>query len=373
MIRRMRRHAQGFSLLEMAVALMVMGSLTAGVLGVMTLTTQRSNYNEAAAVIQRAEQALLSFVEENWRLPCPDTSRGSDFIDLGVGLENCGAEAVGQLPFRTLGLSEPVLDPWRRPLAYAVDTRFTSATAAQEYRYRLCQALQQRSRTVNQNYLHSLQGGTTSTNLAYALVSGGGRDASGDGSRIDQLLEFGNTYQLRIDDYQGAGVSGDQYTAVSLYALAGRLRCPGEMVAVNSLENEVIAARLTRQNLALSVDIAQGNIDGVSRQITLASLQIVQGSVGVASAAASLINAIGQGLVGNVPALISAGAAVASAAAAVVAIVAAAIDLDEAINAIPDMEERLEILESYLADALRVCEGARALVIELKGSSQSCE
>jgi len=371
---RLWRRQQAFSLIELAIALAVLGSLTAGVLGIVSLTSERNRYNEAAVSLARVEQALLSFVEENWRLPCPDTS-GTE-TNAGNGIENCAAGGVGRggVPYRTLGLTQAPLDPWQRPMAYAVDRRFTTLPGPQ-YRYEFCQRLRAASASLDDSFLHSqpLGIGGTRRNLAYVLLSGGGRDASGDGSRIDQLQSStSGTDVLLIDDYRDEGVTGDRYVTASLFALAGQLRCPGILMAVNATENEVIAAALTYRNIELSVDIAQGNIDAVGRQITTAALQLVNATATVAAAAATAINAVGQGLVGNAAALASFGGAVVGAAAALASAVAAAIDIAEAIEDKAAMEARLLILQSYLNDVSRVCEAGRVSVDAAKDGVSAC-
>jgi len=370
----LRRRQSAFSLIEMAIALAVLGSLTAGVLGVVSLTSERGRYTDAAASLARVERALITFVEENWRLPCPDTT-GTE-TSPGSGGENCLAgDTLGQVPYRTLGLAEPPLDPWQRPMFYAVDRRLTTATLAQSYRYELCQRVRGLSAGTDTAFLHTTTDGAVAGgthNLAYVLLSGGGSDATESGSRIDQLQAVGSTYRLLIDDFSGPGITGDRYVSSSLFAFAGRLRCPGTLVAANALENEVIAAALTYRNIQLSVDIAQGNIDGVSRQIASASLQIINGVAGVAAAAATAINAAGQGLLGNAAALASFGGAVAGAAAAVASITAAAIQLDEAISSISDMEARKALLATYLNDVERLCSGSILTLDQAKDEVSPC-
>lgn len=368
----MKRWMTGFTLVELAVAIAITGALSAGVLGVVSLSTQRANHVEAERTIHKVEDALITYARANGRLPCPDTTGTETAI--GDGLQNCASpEASGQLPYRTIGLPNPPLDPWQRPLVYAVDTRLM-LNPGHEYRYDFCQSLRANAEAgVSDTHLHSFQSGTARENLAYVLLSGGYRDTSDNESRIDQLQPYFNTRRFNVDDYGDQGVSDDQYAFASLYGFSSTLRCPGELVSTNAIENEIIAARLTLANLQLSVDTAQGNIDGVARQITMAGVQILIGSVNVAAAAASLINAIGMDLSGGGGSLsAAAAAAVAGAAAGVAAITAAAIDIDDAVSMKQQMEDRLQVLETFQQDAWNLCEGARLEVVSIKGDSESC-
>lgn len=367
-----RRRQTGLSLIEMAVVLAVFGTLTVGALGITSLTSERNRFNEAAQTLDRLERALVAYVETNWRLPCPDTS-GTD-TNPGDGVENCSANRTdGQFPYRTLGLAEAPLDPWSRPLVYAVDRRLTTATSAQQYRYELCQRLRLNSGLFVNTELHSTIDDLTGDrrNLAYVLLSGGGRDRRGNGSRIDQLITVGGTRALHVDDQRTATSSDDRYLASSLFALSGRLRCGGALVSVNATENEIIAARLTHANIGLSADNAQSQINGVSRQITMGALQIVNSTASVATAAATAIAAVGQMLLGNAGAASFAGA-VAGAAAAVSALVAAAIAIDDARNDRTAMQARLVTLKTYTNDIERLCTGARTTVTEAKNQASEC-
>jgi prepilin-type N-terminal cleavage/methylation domain-containing protein len=369
----MTRTQQGLTLVEMAVALAVFGALAVGVLGITSLTSERNRFNESAESLDRLERALIAYVETNWRLPCPDIS-GTE-TNPGNGVESCASPATqGQIPFRTLGLSEPPLDPWRRPFVYAVDRRLTTVAPAQQYRYEFCQRLRINSGDFQVSQLHTLPESLSGTqrNLAYVMLTGGGRDLSGNGSRIDQLVPVGATRALRVDDQQPGSISDDRYLASSLFVLSGRLRCGGALVSVNATENEIIAARLSHRNIQLSVDNAQSNIDGVSRQITSGALQIVNATAGVAAAAATAINAVGQGLVGNGAALASFGGAVVGAAAAVSSLVSAAIAIDGARASKAAMEARLSLLSTYTNDIERLCAGAETAVTAAKHNVSAC-
>ncbi|MBF0445648.1 MAG: hypothetical protein HQL68_08655 [Magnetococcales bacterium] len=114
----------GFTLAQMAVVI-----LLTGILMNMSITTMRAiNENTAVKVTKKRleiiEQALVSFMTRNSRLPCPDTD-----LTANDGLENPGtaplvcSDEVGLIPFHTLGLQQDIaLDGWDNFFTYRIDS-----------------------------------------------------------------------------------------------------------------------------------------------------------------------------------------------------------------------------------------------------------
>lgn len=96
-----RAHSGGFSLIEFAVALVIVGAL--GLLVWQFLPRLKSLPAMArltGTTLEQAETALNGFILANGRLPCPDATAAN------TGNEDCAAGAsMGWLPVRTLGLS----------------------------------------------------------------------------------------------------------------------------------------------------------------------------------------------------------------------------------------------------------------------------
>lgn len=98
----------GFSLVELAVVVGVLGLLTVTALSSFDNLGQARRHNTARAHAETARQALYAFALRNKRLPCPDLSSNGD-----TGFEgsngSCTANAnVGWLPYASLGLDVPV-------------------------------------------------------------------------------------------------------------------------------------------------------------------------------------------------------------------------------------------------------------------------
>lgn len=107
----------GFTLIELALSLLVLGLIAALILALLPQLTDRMRLDETGVETDLVDEAVVGFALANNRLPCPDTN--DDGLEGGAG--GCEpADEVGRLPFRDLGLPGPALDEARLPLRYAV-------------------------------------------------------------------------------------------------------------------------------------------------------------------------------------------------------------------------------------------------------------
>lgn len=116
----------GFTLVELAVVIVIIGVLLGVVLTPLATRIQMQQVRDQQRGIDDIRDALLGFAQARGRLPCPDTDNPPD------GLENnsppCGSGPdvlEGVLPWRTLGV--PAADRWGRRFRYAVTLEFTNA------------------------------------------------------------------------------------------------------------------------------------------------------------------------------------------------------------------------------------------------------
>lgn len=112
--------SRGFTLVELAIVLFIVGLLLAGLLTPLATRMEQEERRRTEAMLEEIREALYGFAVTWRRLPCPD-------ID-GDGEEDppdgpCTA-AEGTLPWVTLGVSE--LDAWGRRFTYRVDTAFAA-------------------------------------------------------------------------------------------------------------------------------------------------------------------------------------------------------------------------------------------------------
>jgi prepilin-type N-terminal cleavage/methylation domain-containing protein len=119
----------GFSLVEMAVVVVIMGIMMALGLKTLRATQESAAWSETKAKQDRIKTALVSFLRTNGRLPCPDTAATPTGIETSAGCST-PATGYGVLPWATLGLGrEAAVDGWQNFYTYRVATNNTSAAA----------------------------------------------------------------------------------------------------------------------------------------------------------------------------------------------------------------------------------------------------
>jgi prepilin-type N-terminal cleavage/methylation domain-containing protein len=108
------RSNRGFTLLELAVVLVIIGTMLTLGIAAFNAQTTTSAYARTKARMEAVRDALVFFLARSGRLPCPD----EDFD----GEEDDCNPLHGTLPFRTLGLSrDAVFDGWEHYIYYRVD------------------------------------------------------------------------------------------------------------------------------------------------------------------------------------------------------------------------------------------------------------
>lgn len=116
MNKRYIRKQEGFTLVEIAIVMLIFGLIIGGIMGPLKTQLENIDRKDAEKLIEDTKEAMIGFAIRMDRLPCPDTT--------GDGQEDSCANDNGTVPWATLGVSPQ--DPWNRPLTYHVDTSFTS-------------------------------------------------------------------------------------------------------------------------------------------------------------------------------------------------------------------------------------------------------
>lgn len=112
----------GFTLVEMAIVLLIVGLLLGGLLPTISSQVEQRRVNETRRLMDEIQQALVGYAVIYKRLPCPAQPT------IATGSANAGVMDCtitnGVVPWATLGISET--DAWGRRFTYTVTNSFST-------------------------------------------------------------------------------------------------------------------------------------------------------------------------------------------------------------------------------------------------------
>jgi len=163
-----RHNQQGFTLIEIAVVLVIIGLLAGGGVSLMRVLTERKARNEALSYLKDTQFALIGYAERTGRLPWADND--------GDGTENSGVNN-GTLPYYTLQVAPR--DTYKRVLRYALNPNLGTSRSLS------CSAL--RAGLTGTPLVVDADGATALFPVAAIIVSAGSMDSDRDGNVFDRL------------------------------------------------------------------------------------------------------------------------------------------------------------------------------------------
>ncbi len=227
-------HQGGFTLIEVAVVLVVIGVMAGGGVSLIRVLTEKKARNETAEYLAQARASLLSYSSINGVLPYASSDLDGS-ADAGV--------TSGYLPFVDLQL-KPV-DSYSRPLKYHLNSAL--ATSAQATCNAIASGLSGAPRVVD------VDGAATAFPVAAMLLSSGPRDADSDDDVFDAV-------DASVTGDNGSGAPNyvrypeiDTFDDIVLYIGEGELfaeaGCPGPTTwtlnIVNDTAQEVFLHNVT--------------------------------------------------------------------------------------------------------------------------------
>jgi prepilin-type N-terminal cleavage/methylation domain-containing protein len=219
----------GFTLIEIAVALVVVALVLGSILVPLTTQVQQRKIGDTQKALQEIKDALTGFAIINGRLPCPDTDTDPTAAGYGIEETSCSATvaAEGYLPWKTLGVtdldafgirranaSSPRIGDWR----YRVDRNFAVA-------FSLTTGFSTDSLSIVDSAGNAL---TATTERPIAIVFSAGPNTTPDG----QNASYEGTIGIYQSDVQGDVPSltfDDILTWVSRPTLFNRMTAAGKL------------------------------------------------------------------------------------------------------------------------------------------------
>ncbi|QOC22170.1 prepilin-type N-terminal cleavage/methylation domain-containing protein [Wenzhouxiangella sp. AB-CW3] len=307
----------GMSLVELAIAMSVVGLLIVGVLTWLVFAQNQRIAQAERELMVRAEIALVDFVYQNHRLPRPAAGLEGHEVGPGSDLQK------GQLPWRTLGLADAAAGQLRygvyrqpnealpavdRDLAVARD-RFIPLQAGELSDFSVptgsstlvdfCYALDLVDRMrdgVETDFLHTDNGNGQRQQIAYALAAPGrALRPDFDGSQPSPAPVFDPPSRRTGPTYS------DQVAVASFAALSAHLDCERGLSAIGHTHfNAAASARMMERAMAdyytlkilTAVSASAGVASGVATVATSAA-GIVQAGANLAQAIATAIGTVG--------------------------------------------------------------------------------
>lgn len=123
----------GFTLIELAVVLAIVGILLGGFISALGSRIESANKNETKDELEEIKQAMLAYAFVNGFLPCPDCAvAGGNCVagteadgigDYNAGTTSCSEnQGAGNVPWVTLGLGKS--DAWGTRYRYSVQNEY---------------------------------------------------------------------------------------------------------------------------------------------------------------------------------------------------------------------------------------------------------
>jgi prepilin-type N-terminal cleavage/methylation domain-containing protein len=219
---RLQSSQQGFSLLEMAIVLVVLGLILGGVLLPLSTQMEKQDRDETQRILEEVQEALIGYTMTNGRLPCPDIN-GDGIMDM---LTTCTSNQ-GAIPWVDLGTGKE--DAWGQPFTYRVTGNFADTTdgtgcgaPTAGVSFELCS-------TADINILDASAGNPVASQIPAIVISHGKNWATTTSAHENENADTDTTFVDRTYSSTAAATFDDQVIWVSPNVLKARLVSAGRL------------------------------------------------------------------------------------------------------------------------------------------------
>lgn len=382
----MNQHGKrGYTLIELALSLVVIGVITVVVWRFGSSAGQRIDQMEAPQTLIAADQALVGFIAAHHRLPCPDTS--------GNGTEDCTA-SVGRLPVVALGLARADLLNVRYGVFRSAANNADLAVASDRYfpllasippsagigssgitaplgsvngidfchAVRLAGALPGGASSLSTALNIRTPNSTIIKNVAYALsLPGTGSDPATNQNAVAN--SFASPGQPISMGYR------DSVLAVDFGQIFDRLSCGGILASAGHSHPNAASAAAIMRGAFLDYKVQ------LDLEAELSDVGVLSAGVGVASAAGGLLSAASETLTAASETVLSLGAlapvialAAVGVALSAAGVVSAAFALDSAITTQTIAHDRVKEFSGTDPTSIHLLEDAGILATTLRAN-----
>ncbi|MFZ6818295.1 type II secretion system protein [Undibacterium sp. Ji22W] len=299
------RRSAGFTLIEFAVAITIVGLLAVSlVLFIPKIKSLPAFSQHSGNPLDQAAKAIEGFVIANSRLPCPDTSANN------TGVEDCTDGAItGWLPIRTLGISlgEPIRYGAYRQAMASTANDYDLAVLKDRFipllpsSYAAAYGIKKNGLDFCIGLLNLTEkGGSVLTAgdmipIAYGIASAGVANAdqldNGVYSKFDGLNVVANRFEVTAKPK--TNLYDDDTKTVGSAEFFERLGCTQKLAAVNSVGraayvaydvDQVAAFYVKFRTFQVRVSELDNSMVGTARDLAIADLAISIAGMGVAVA-----------------------------------------------------------------------------------------
>ncbi len=248
------RHQRGFSLLELAIVILVMGLLLGGLVMPLAARVDQQRFTATTAQLNEIRAALAGYALANDALPCPATPASSGQASPTAG--GCTAQH-GFVPAVTLGLpgarneDQLLLDAWGNPIRYSVTRSDADGDGNWDFvrpgemrnvtLATLAPNLQVCTTATGSSATACASAATTAVATAPAVLLSMGKDWAGFTS-TDQLENVGTTL--------GGGPSGRNYDVAADIVFVARTQSQATGTEFDDIVNWVSPSALYGQMVA---------------------------------------------------------------------------------------------------------------------------
>lgn len=197
---------RGFTLIEVAFVLVIIGLLVGLGADLLPMLVKQNKFKENSALLREAKTAIVGYALATGRLPCASSNTN--------GTETAG-RLSGYLPYAVLGINGR--DAYTKTLYYAVDPYLTGTTAADQFKARLVEL-------VNDSHPGDLFCDSGNFKAAFVVLSSGENlradlpnDDNGNG-----IIDIFDNNQFALPLAPVTGTCDDILEAVSTSYLSGR-------------------------------------------------------------------------------------------------------------------------------------------------------